>query len=65
MTEGKHIHVIGYYTYEDAMNETFITPSEHPEFADLPISQELLQDKSLYRVPPRIEQLANGQLVYA
>jgi hypothetical protein len=64
MTEGKHIHVIGYYTYEDAINERFITPSEHPEFAHLAISQQFLRDRSLYRVPPRIEQLANGQLAY-
>lgn len=65
MCEGKHIHVIAYYTYDDAMNENFMTPSEYPQFADLPISQELLQDKSMYRVPPRIEKLANGKLVYA
>ncbi|CAE6406860.1 unnamed protein product [Rhizoctonia solani] len=64
MTEGKHIHVIGYYTYDDAMEGRFLTPSEHPEFTSLIISQELLRDKSAYRVPPRIE-LENGLLVYA
>ncbi|CAE6430177.1 unnamed protein product [Rhizoctonia solani] len=65
MTEGKHIHVIGYYTHEDAMEECFLTPSEYPDFANLSISQDLLKDKSVFRVPPRIEQLANGRLVYA
>jgi hypothetical protein len=65
MGDGKHIHVIAYYTYEDAMNENFMTPSEYPQFADLAIAQDLLQDKSAYRVPPRIETLPNGQLVYA
>ncbi|KAH7344672.1 Gti1/Pac2 family-domain-containing protein [Rhizoctonia solani] len=64
MTESKHIHVIGYYSYEDAMAERFLTPSEYPEFANLSISQDLLKDKSLYRVPPRTERLANGRLVY-
>ncbi|CAE6521625.1 unnamed protein product [Rhizoctonia solani] len=64
-TEGKHIHVIGYYTYEDAMEDRFLTPSEHPEFANLSISQELLKDKSIYRVPPRVERLEDGRLVYA
>ncbi|KAF8761005.1 Secretory pathway protein Sec39 [Rhizoctonia solani] len=34
------------------------------EFTSLTISQELLRDKSAYRVPPRIE-LENGLLVYA
>ncbi|CAE6433919.1 hypothetical protein ACGC1H_001462 [Rhizoctonia solani] len=65
MTEGKHIHVICYYTYEDAMADRFLTPSEYPEFANLSISQDLLKDKSVFRVPPQIEQLANGRLVYA
>ncbi|KAJ1311120.1 hypothetical protein OPQ81_009621 [Rhizoctonia solani] len=64
-TKGKHIHVIGYYTYEDAMEDRFLSPSEHPEFADLSISQDLLEDKSIYRIPPRIERLADGRLVYA
>ncbi|CAE6418941.1 unnamed protein product [Rhizoctonia solani] len=65
MTESKHIHIIGYYTYNDAMDEHFLTPSEHPEFANLTISQDLLKDKSAYRVPPRTEQLEDGRLVYA
>ncbi|KAG8763113.1 hypothetical protein FRC11_005965 [Ceratobasidium sp. 423] len=65
VTEDKHIHVISYYTYEDAMEDRFLTPSEHPEFANLSISQELLKDKSVYRVPPRVERLADGRLVYA
>jgi hypothetical protein len=65
MTEGKHIHIIGYYTYDDAMEERFLTPSEHPEFANLAISQDFLRDRAAYRVPPHIEQLENGHLVYA
>ncbi|CAE6373361.1 unnamed protein product [Rhizoctonia solani] len=65
MTEGKHIHVIGYYTYEDAMEDRFLSPSEHPEFAKLTLSQDLLKDKSAFRVPPQIEELEDGHLVYA
>ncbi|CAE7184800.1 unnamed protein product [Rhizoctonia solani] len=65
MTEGKHVHVICYYTLEDAMEDRFLTPSEHPEFSKLSISQDFLKDKSLFRVPPRIERLTDGRLVYA
>ncbi|KAG9128457.1 hypothetical protein FRC07_011214 [Ceratobasidium sp. 392] len=63
--EGKHIHVIAYYTYEDAMNERFETPSEHKDFADLTISPDLLKDMSAFRFPPRIEKLSNGKPAYA
>ncbi|QRV90808.1 cAMP-independent regulatory protein pac2 [Ceratobasidium sp. AG-Ba] len=65
MGEGKHIHVIAYYTYEDAMNERFETPSEHSAFDGLTISSDLFKDLSAYRVPPRVETLANGKLAYA
>ncbi|KAG9091691.1 hypothetical protein FRC06_000455 [Ceratobasidium sp. 370] len=61
---GKHIHVIAYYTYDDAMNERFETPSKRREFADLSISHELLQDLSAYRVPPDVGKLSNGQVAY-
>lgn len=64
-TQGVHFHVIGYYTYEDAMNEVFPAPSEHPDFANMEISQAYLADKSLYRIPPRTLKLPNGLLVYA
>ncbi|KAG8747266.1 hypothetical protein FRC10_001882 [Ceratobasidium sp. 414] len=64
MCEGKHIHVIAYYTYDDAMNERFETPSEHKEFADLSISHELLRDPSAYRIPPEVGKLSNGQVTY-
>ncbi|KAG8687228.1 hypothetical protein FRC08_012096 [Ceratobasidium sp. 394] len=64
MADGKHLHVIAYYTYDDAMSQRFETPSEHKDFANLSISPGLLQDSSAYRVPPNINKLSNGQVAY-